>query len=163
MSVNKYQPHLFILPEDDANRQVANGFLFDLHLATRSIQVLPEAGGWQAVLQRFQSDHLKTLDRFEQRFMILLIDCDGREDRLTEARKSIPTHLRERVWILGTLTEPEQLRQQLGSYEKIGLALAKDCREETNATWGHELLRHNLIELDRLRERVLTVLFPPRE
>ena len=29
MSVNKYQPHVLVLPEDDANRQLANGFLLD--------------------------------------------------------------------------------------------------------------------------------------
>ncbi|KAM3090094.1 hypothetical protein ACKFKG_30775 [Phormidesmis sp. 146-35] len=29
MSIDKYQPHLLVLPEDDANRQVAIGFLLD--------------------------------------------------------------------------------------------------------------------------------------
>jgi hypothetical protein len=29
MSVNKYHPHVLVLPEDDANRQLANGFLLD--------------------------------------------------------------------------------------------------------------------------------------
>ena len=27
MSVNKYKPHVLLIPEDDANRQLANGFL----------------------------------------------------------------------------------------------------------------------------------------
>jgi hypothetical protein len=27
MSANKYKPHVVVLPEDDANRQLANGFL----------------------------------------------------------------------------------------------------------------------------------------
>lgn len=27
MSTNKFQPHVLIFPEDDANRQIANGFL----------------------------------------------------------------------------------------------------------------------------------------
>lgn len=30
MSVNKYKPHVLVLPEDDANRQLANGFLLGL-------------------------------------------------------------------------------------------------------------------------------------
>jgi hypothetical protein len=30
VSVNKYQPHFLVLPEDRANSQVANGFLLNL-------------------------------------------------------------------------------------------------------------------------------------
>jgi hypothetical protein len=37
--------------------------------------------------------------------------------------------------------------------------LAKDCREETDTTWGHRLLRHNAGELDRLRKYVRPILF----
>lgn len=46
MSVNNYKPHLLVLPEDEANRQLANGFLQDFSLNLRCIQVLPIAGGW---------------------------------------------------------------------------------------------------------------------
>jgi hypothetical protein len=27
MAVNRYKPHIYVVPEDDANRQIANGFL----------------------------------------------------------------------------------------------------------------------------------------
>jgi hypothetical protein len=37
--------------------------------------------------------------------------------------------------------------------------MARDCREETEETWGHELLRHNAGELARLREQVRPILF----
>jgi hypothetical protein len=47
----------------------------------------------------------------------------------------------------------------LGSYETIGRAAAEDCREETDRTWGHELLRHNANEIDRLRQYVRSILF----
>ena len=40
MSVNKYLPHVLVLPEDDANRQLANGFLLDPNLLDRRIQLL---------------------------------------------------------------------------------------------------------------------------
>ena len=91
--------------------------------------------------------------------MILLIDFDGREERLQYAKARIPERLIGRVFILGALSEPESLRANLGSYETIGLALARDCREETDTTWGHDLLRHNASELDRLRGSVLSILF----
>ena len=92
--------------------------------------------------------------------MVLLFDFDGRIDRLDQAKAEIPGHLVERVFILGALSEPEALRQaSLGSYETIGLAMARDCREETNTIWAHDLLQHNDSELGRLREHVRPILF----
>jgi len=161
MSVNRHQPHVLVLPEDDANRQLAKGFLLDQYLLNWKIQVLEEAGGWIKVLDRFKSDHVVGMNRFSSRFMVLLIDFDGDEARLTRAKADIPNHLTERVFILGALTKPEALRQaSLGSYDEIGLAMAKDCREGTDTIWSHELLRHNSSELDRLREHVRPILFP---
>ena len=160
MSVNREKPHVHVLPEDYANSQLATGFLKDQSLRLNRIRVLPEAGGWTKVLECFQLNHIAALDRFPERFMVLLIDFDGRQERLTQARAVIPEHLTERVFILGVLSKPEALKQaNLGSYEDIGLAMAKDCREKTDETWGHHLLRHNAGELDRLRERVRTILF----
>lgn len=159
MSVNKYQPHVYVLPEDDANRQLANGFLLHPDLSARNIQVLPEAGGWREVLKRFNSDYANGMKRYDQRFMVLLLDFDGDAARLAEAQACIPPPLKNRVFIIGAFTQPEALRTDLGSYETIGLALAKDCRETTNATWGHHLLRHNETELQRLRQDVLPILF----
>ncbi len=160
MSVNRYKPHVFVLPEDRANSQLANGFLLDPTVSTQ-IQVLEEAGGWMPVLERFITDEVAGMERYHYRFMVLLIDFDGEEERLNNAKARIPQHLTERVFILGTLTEPEDLKSAgLGSYETIGSALAQDCREGTDKTWSHELLRHNASELDRLHEQVRPILFP---
>jgi hypothetical protein len=100
------------------------------------------------------------MDRYPARFIVLLIDFDGREDRLQDAKTRIPERLSDRVFILGAFSEPEALKANLGYYETIGLAMARDCREATNTTWGHDLLRHNATELDRLREHVRPILFP---
>lgn len=115
MSCNRYQPHVLVLPEDDANRQLANGFLMDESLLTRNIQVLPEVGGWIEVLDHFKSDQVKYMDRYRNGFMVLLIDFDGKAERLQDAKKRIPERLAERVFILGALTEPEALKDDLGS------------------------------------------------
>ena len=154
MSVNKYQPHIFVLPEDDANRQLANGFL--LVVSTRQIQVLSEAGGWTHVRDRFNSDHVVELERYDNRFMVLLIDFDNDTNRLPNLKAAIPTHLSDRVFVLGVLTEPEGLRTAgLGSYETIGKAMAEDCRGGTQHNiWEHSLLEHNKGELTRLRHAV---------
>lgn len=162
MSVNKHQPHVFVLPEDDANRQLANGFVLGLHYSvSRKIQVLPVAGGWRAVLGRFETDHRGGMVSYPERFIILLIDFNGKpRDRLNEARAAIPASLIGRVFILGAQSRPEALRASLGSCETIGQRLAENCRNGTDDTWGHNLLRHNANELDRLRTRVRPILFP---
>jgi hypothetical protein len=61
------------------------------------------------------------------------------------------------VFVLGAWSEPEKLN--LGSYEEVGLAMAKDCRDNGEATWSHRLLRHNAGELERLRKQVRPILF----
>lgn len=160
MSKNNYPPHVSVLPEDDANRQLVAGFRLDPYLSSHRVNVLRVAGGWIKVLDYFQSRHIAEMRKNQNRFMVLLIDFDGREDRLDKAKAVVPGDLKDRVFILGAWGEPEDLRRSgLGSYETIGKALAKDCREGTDTAWGHPLLRHNAGELDRLRQHVRPILF----
>jgi hypothetical protein len=157
VSADKYKRHLLVLPEDDANRQLANGFLKSLDLnKARQLQVLPVAGGWECVLDQFASDWAPRMDNNGNRFMVLLIDFDGKNDRLSRAKAVIPAQLADRVFVLGVWTAPEGLK---GPCESIGKALATDCREETEKTWGHALLRHNAGEVERLRTSVRPFLF----
>jgi hypothetical protein len=158
VSVNRFLPHVLVLPEDDANRQLAVGFQLNVSVV-RQMQILEVAGGWTEVLRLFASVHVKEMERDENRVMVLLIDFDGKPDRLEKAKTFVPEHLMERVFVLGALTDPETLRASLGPYEEIGSALAEDCREGTNTTWGHELLQHNAQEVARLRATVRQILF----
>jgi hypothetical protein len=121
--------------------------------------VLDVAGGWGKVLESFKSIHALEMTRYPQRFMVLLIDFDNDSTRLEMAKSVVDKQLIDRVFILGTLTEPEELKSDLGSYESIGLKLAEDCRVETATIWNHPLLRHNAGELDRLRQFVRPILF----
>ena len=160
MSVNKYLPHVYVLPEDDANRQLANGFLLGDLSNFRQMQVLNVAGGWQEVVKCFQEEHAPGMDRNTNRFIVLLIDFDEQENRLISVKMGVPEHLRERVFVLGVWSEPEKLRPHFGSdYEKIGMAMAKDCHDNTEVIWGHELLLRNADELERLRLHVRPILF----
>lgn len=159
MSVNKYLPHVMVLAEDDANLEIANAFHLQID-RLRQMQLLEAAGGWGAVLELFGRVHVREMERWPQRFMILLIDFDGDGSRLQFAKDKIPHGLRDRVFILGVWSEPEKLTPLLGPYETIGLAIAKDCRNGTNETWGHDLLQHNAGELSRMRELVVRILFP---
>lgn len=100
------------------------------------------------------------MDKFKNRFIVLLIDFDGDVNRLQEVQQRIPAPLADRVFVLGVQTEPEKLKQAVpGSYEDIGGRMAEDCRNETQTIWDHELLRHNEGELNRLRKAVCAILF----
>ena len=161
MSVNKYQPHVLVLPEDDADRQLANGFLLHESLALRAIQVLPKAGGWAKVRELFLDVHVAEMQRCVQRYMVLLVDFDGKESRLAEMTKDIPVALADRVFVIGIWTEPEDLhRHGLGTEENFGRQLASECHENRSDIWNHELLKHNANELDRMRVALRPILFP---
>ncbi|MFN0120761.1 MAG: hypothetical protein ACKV2V_09695 [Blastocatellia bacterium] len=162
MSVNRHNPHVLVLPEDEANRRLANGFHKEIDgLHSRRFQVLPEAGGWLKVMDHFTANELADLKRFPQRRLVLMIDFDRQEDRLASIKTRIPGALLDRVFVLGALGEPEDLKTAgPGSLETIGQNLARDCRDETEAVWNHELLRHNTEELARMRTNIRPILFP---
>jgi hypothetical protein len=160
MSINKHIPHILVLPEDDANRQIANGFILDLNLNSRAIQILPEARGWKDVLEKFTNEYASTMRQYPYRMIALLIDFDEDEDRLIYVKNHIPNDLKNRVFVLGVFSEPERLRKDIKkSFENIGEALAKDCADNTNELWGHNLLKHNKSELDRIISSVKPFLF----
>jgi len=157
VSANKQRPHVLVLPEDDGDRRLAIGFQLELDSARqRQLQIDPVARGWLALLELFVSVHVPAMTRYPNRLIVLLIDFDRKDDRLDYAKSQVPDHLKDRVFILGVWSEPEDFKVPL---EEIGSALARDCREETDVTWNHELLRHNASEVARLRERVRPILF----
>src|ERR1700685_601254 len=162
MGVNKYRPHVIVPPEEDGNRQLAVEFQAQLDPSRqRQMFVDNVARGWIKVLDLFESVHIAEMNTCPARSMVLLLDFDGHPHLIQQSKNKIPNYWADRVFILGPFGEPEDLkRANLGSYEKIGSDMATDCREGTNATWGHELLQHNAGELDRLREHVRPIFFP---
>lgn len=159
MSVNKYQPHILLLPEDDANTALANGFVLEVNYL-RKIQILPEAGGWTNACETFFSQHVKGLRNYSERYFVLLIDFDGQIDRASNIKARIPQDISNRVFLIGTRTEPEALTKAgLGSLESIGRELAKECRDGNRNIWSHDLLNQNASEIDRLNEAVGRLLF----
>lgn len=161
MSVNFYKPHVLVLPEDDANRQIAIGFLLDPSLKQRNIQILTPSGGWGKVLSSFVKDHIEGLRKYSLRYLVLLIDFDDQvAARREHFLQHFPDDVHDRVFLLGTSSEPEPLRKKCGdSLEAIGKQLAVECyRGETNL-WAHALLAHNEPERQRLNAKVKSILF----
>lgn len=161
MSVNRYRPHVLILPEDDANTNLSIGFIQHANLKTRAIQVLPKAGGWSEVLQAYLDEHVTNSMRYVDCHFVMLIDFDNHfPSRLQEFQNAIPAQYSNRTYVIGTLDEPEELKRTLHkSYEAIGEALANDCYHGTLNTWNHAMLAHNYSELQRLNQNVRNILF----
>lgn len=162
MSVNRYRPHVWIVPEDDANRQLANGFLLHPRLDLTSVDIRPVSGGWHRLLDSVVEQYAAELRKYEHRQLVLLFDFDGQGDqRARRFRDRIPEGLRERVYLLGMRDEPETVKAALGySFETMGQRLADACCQQEDGLWDNEHLRHNKPELDRLFVSVRPILFP---
>lgn len=170
MSVNNHKPHLIVLAEDDANRQMAHAFLLEIRERMpepRQVAVLrkrnrkPAKDGWlKTIEEKFVKDQIPVMYQSPRQMTLLLIDFDEQQQRLEYIQKQIPEDLKGRVFILGVWSEPEQLKKNLGqSFEKIGESLAKACINDDNELWQHELLKHNLEEIERMKPSVKPLLF----
>lgn len=157
---NNYLPHIQVVPEDDANRQIVNGFLLELNVNKRAVTVLPLAKGWRKPGKEFANKYEPGMRQFHERMMVFIIDFDYDENRLSYVKSHIPEDLKAIVFVLGVRSEPEYLRRDINkTFEEIGEALAKDCSDNTNELWGHNLLTHNQGELDRMASSVKPWLF----
>ncbi len=163
MSVNKYKKHIFILPEDDVDRKIALGFELCQYIRSNRFQILNPAKGWKNVVENFKRYHILQLRKYNLRRLLLLIDFDNDLNRLAEVKSEVPEDLMDRVFILGTKREPEDLRKDLNlkySFEDIGKKLAEECVSlENGGLWEHELLTINKNEKKRLVEDVRPFLF----
>ena len=161
MSVNRERPHVLVMPEDDANRQLVNGFLNDPSLNARAIQPLPIAGGWAKVRDYLLDSRKLPVLNNPNCHLILLIDFDGNiQERTRLFNEACPDAAKDRVYLLGTSVEPEPLRKDRGvSLEKVGEELSGACANAEEGLWAHPMLSHNKAELDRLVRNVKPFLF----
>ncbi|MCZ7558425.1 MAG: hypothetical protein M5R41_18720 [Bacteroidia bacterium] len=160
MGINKFTQHLLILSEDDAVRQVVLGFLLDDRVAIRRVQSLPVSGGCTKVRDAFLNDYAASMLDFPLRHILLVFDCDGDVDRIPQLQQQIPADIRDRVFLLGSLHDPEALSRACGKKkEAIGKHLATECAEGSDALWSHEYLAHNQTEAARLSDIVVPFMF----
>lgn len=166
MSPNRYKPHLLVWFEDDAYREIGNGFVenpaLDLRVTDRS---KPPFGGWHKVVDELDNINTYKMSKYTDRYILLLVDYDRSSDRLNQINDKIPEYLKDRIFTLGAFSEQEDLRAQLNmSFERIGRVLSQECSEKKWALWEHDLLKHNKSELGRMMApSVRRFLFPPRQ
>jgi hypothetical protein len=158
MSVNRELPHVMVLPEDDANRQIAIGFQNKI-VNGRQFQILSPSGGWTHVRDSFIRTHNPMMKLWPKRFMVLLVDFDEKLNRVEAVMAEVDPAVCERVFVLGSLKDPEDLRATLGNFETIGQNLATDCSKNTTQIWSHPLLQHNTQELERMNSTLREILF----
>ena len=159
--MNKYASHVYVIPEDDRDRQLADGFVLHHQVKDSRIQVVPPAGGWAKVLDTFRNEYIPRLRDYPKSHVVMLIDFDDQvEARTARFDKEIPEEFKARVFVIGSSDEPETLRKALGiGFEEIGKRLADDCAAGTAAYWGHEQLQHNDAERQRMVLSVRPFLF----
>lgn len=162
MSGIKYGRHVVVVPEDDANRKLVNGFKSHWAVAERDLIVLPEAGGWMAVLDVFNRDVAPVMRKNTALYTVLVLDFDEEgDDRRAFCVGRVPDDLISRTFLIGTSDEPEDLKRELNlTLEQIGFALAGECASQRWVIWGHNHLAHNQPELARLLPTLHPILFP---
>ena len=132
--MNKYAPHVYVIPEDDRDRQIADGFVLHHQVKDTRIQVVPPAGGWSKVLKTFRDEYIQKIREYPHAHVVMLIDFDGRiDERRAEFEQAIPDDLKVRVFVVGSKDNPEALKKALEiGFEEIGKTLANDCDKGTD-------------------------------
>ncbi len=165
MSGNREKPHVIVLPEDEANEKIAIGFTLSLNINARSIIIDKFAGGWRKVVSKFTTQLVPEMRKYRACIVLLLIDFDcyegcSHKERLHRVTCDIPDDLKNRVFVLGVLSEPEKLKTKCRkSFEQIGEILADGCPDNKNELWMDELMKHNEDELSRILLSVRPFLF----
>lgn len=154
MSADKSKLHVLVLPEDRANHEITNGFRgheLNNDRSQRQIQVESVARGWLRTCETYKEDYEPQLRTIGTRHVILLIDLDREQTRIAKVQEYIHDDLKSRVFVLGVWSEPEELKaDQRLDFESIGRKLREDCPRQPGGIWGHELLRHNSHEVERM-------------
>lgn len=166
MAVNEFQKYLLILSEDDAYRDIANGFANHFAVAYQKIHIPSPAGGWGKLLKLFSKECVSDVRHHKGCHVLLLLDFDGRPEHYSgKISRSIPTDIKNRVFVLGCMDEAENIKRELGPgrFEAIGEKLAESCYDDAYAgpdgPWLCPQLQHNRVELDRLAAAVRPFLF----
>jgi len=166
LSVNKFQPHLLILPEDQAVKDVAIGAVESIRVkAAANLSIEKLLDGWRKLEDRLpEYDHY--LGKHPEARLLAIIDLDGDRNRPDEVRTWINVSFADRIFLLSSFHEPEALQRALhqdlkltGSLEMIGGTLVDDCPDDQSEAWAHSHLEHNKPELERFMASCRPILF----
>lgn len=158
---NKFKEQLIVIPEDDANRDLANGFVRAMSPQKhRNIWIESSAGGWLKAVEACKELDLASRTKW---VVVLLIDFDGKfPARLAEIKADIDSQLHSRVFVLGSADEAETInsgRKLETTGRELGEACASAASTSPGSRWMMKDLAHNAPELTRLCTAVGSLLF----
>ncbi|MFN0134603.1 MAG: hypothetical protein ACKVS9_00625 [Phycisphaerae bacterium] len=159
--MNKYEPHVIVLPEDDATRQLATGFVDYPAVHAHRIRVVSPAGGWVKAVDLMCSSYMPHMRSYNSAHLVLVIDFDKDSDRYrTAIEPRVPAELRNRVFVFGPLTNVEVLKREARrKTEELGRDLASECERGESQQWSMPELQHNLPERDRALQCIRSIIF----
>lgn len=163
MSINRYKWHLYVLPEDDATKELANGMLQAAEDWSYQVQIQHPCGGWKKTASNeYLKETVKSyeMEKYSSCHLLLIIDFDGNEDRLETIKNGIESDpllskFKERIFVIGSLREVENLRRGIindndnkfgSAIEEVGKKLYQDC-----SLWQREDLKNSSREIYRLK------------
>jgi chromosomal replication initiation ATPase DnaA len=110
--------------------------------------------------EKLRNDYFPVLERNHLSQVLILIDCDHEPERIVNALDGVPQHLKDRVFMLGALGEPETLKAAMKTtFEGLGVQIANECFEEEPNVWKHPELAHNRDEVARLKKSLFEAVF----
>lgn len=145
--------------EDNAYKDLFISFDFSMQ---KQISLKPVCGGFKAVhlqLTSEQSIVLKELSsNFENAYVLALIDGDldsQSESKIEQLKQDIPIKYKERIFVVGSKCEAEDIKQAIigqGKWKTVSQKLENSCKNENCELWQDEMLKHNLDEIARLKK-----------
>jgi hypothetical protein len=151
-----------VISEDNANREIANGFRLVVEKNARQFWINKSARGWLNGRQELvaMSESTGHLQKYKSSNAALIVDFDGKRERGSEIKQMVAEGVRDRVFVIGVLTEPEKLRNVTGmKFEQLGSQIGEGCKGSSIGFWQHDLLVHNIEEIRRLSGAVRDIFF----
>ena len=100
------------------------------------------------------------LQKYKSSHVALIVDFDGKRERGSEIKQLVGEGVRDRVFVIGVLTEPEKLRNATGiKFEQLGRQIAEGCKDSSIDFWQHDLLVHNIEEIRLLSGAIRDIFF----
>ncbi len=158
MSVNRYQKYLIVLFEDRAYHDLFLGLNFS---RKQQISQKPILQGFDDVyfqLTNHQSLTLQELKTYQKAYVLACIDADldsQSESKILQLKNAISDEYKERVFIIGSKHEAEQIKHAIigqGKWATVSEKLENSCKNDQCELWQNEVLQHNLEELQRLKQ-----------
>ena len=121
MGRNNYREHLLVIFEDQAYKDYYLGFANHALFNDSQIYDGDIFGGWTKIQEQVNDENSVTLEhlsRFENAYVLALLDCDKNINRIDNIRRKIPNIYQDRIFFLSSFDEAEHLKDDLGQGKK---------------------------------------------